>query len=104
MGLWLFGLYEQKVGVDDWMITRAPVVTKKNSKALQLQCRLPEIENAKPEGSLILSSQEYSNYFTSHTLVDHKRSIYAHLMFGQIGLQPRSPSKGTEQTNKDEKC
>ena len=28
MGLWLFGLYEQKVGVDDWMITRTPVVTK----------------------------------------------------------------------------
>ena len=30
-----FWVYEQKMGVDDWITTRAPVVTKKNSKALQ---------------------------------------------------------------------
>ena len=73
-----FWVYEQKMGVDDWMTTRAPVVTKKNSKALQLQCRLPEFENAKPEGSVILSSREYSDYPSSHTLVDMQ---IADLMF-----------------------
>ena len=27
-----FWVYEQKMGVDDWITTRAPVVTKKTAK------------------------------------------------------------------------